>query len=491
MRKTKVFGWLLAIALCACMALWIPQAANAADEVTNEGQVTINGVTTQYATLGEALAAVKSCTAEDNAVVTILKDIDLGDSYLTISSGVFTIDLNGFEISSTYSSKGTLYIIGKTVNVTVNDSGSTGKISGGASAINTSCNNSGVLTIAGGTFSGSYGIKAYECVVNISGGNFIGSNYGVCADRGSLNITGGSFSGKYAVSGWYTTLTISGGTISGSTYDIHNSYSATIKLVLGENGVGANFPDGIRAGNVTLNVLLDEGLAYWNGDTMITVFSDDWSIASVDVTIKPACKHEAGSKTGYVNNGDNHDYFYSCCGAIYTENHSINASGLCICGAEPVAQVTIGSEVSRHATLKQAFQSVSIATSEDNAVVTVLKDLSDVRQTDITGVFTLDLNGCVVRGIRGWDVFYFARSANVTITGGTIIPNLSYAVNNYGGSVIINDVTIVENNDSNGVSVSNGGQLTVNGATDISGYQYAINASDADVTINGGKFLGF
>ncbi|MBQ7416272.1 MAG: hypothetical protein IJW14_04465 [Oscillospiraceae bacterium] len=155
------------------------------------------------------------------------------------------------------------------------------------------------------------------------------------------------------------------------------------------------------------------------------------------------------------------------------------------------AEVTINGETTQYATLGEAFAAVEKCIAEDNAVVTVLKDLSDVRQTDISGVFTLDLNGCIVRGIRGWSVFQFVSSANVTITGGTIIPNWSYAVNNYGGSVTINDVTIVENNDSNGVSVSTGGQLTVNGATDISADFYAIHAYGADVTINGGKFRGY
>ena len=36
MRKTKLFGWLLGIALCACMVLWMPVSADAADSVATE-----------------------------------------------------------------------------------------------------------------------------------------------------------------------------------------------------------------------------------------------------------------------------------------------------------------------------------------------------------------------------------------------------------------------------------------------------------------------
>ena len=407
---------------------------------------TVGGTTTYHLTLDAAIQAVKSCTAEDEAVVKLLKNIALGNSHQTIGSGVFTIDLNGFEISSTMSGGGTLYIWDDGTDVTITDSVGTGKISGVFAAVDSCWSN-----------------------VTICGGSLIGQKRGVYADRSNVTICGGS--------------------ISGGDYDIYFS-GATVKLTLGEAGVGATFPGGIFIKNTTLENILGVGAAYWLDNKMLVQLDSYTNITGGDVIIKAVCTHENGSKGSYIDNGATHTFSYTCCGSSITEVHNCT-NGACICGATPAVSVTICGVTNGYGDLNSAIKAVKDCTATDNAVVTILKDLSDIRLSDISGIFTLNLNGCTVSGMRGRYVFDFEPSADVTITGGTIIPNWSYAIYNYGGSVIIHDVKIVENNDSDGVCVTNGGQLTVGGTTDIAANNYAITASGANVTVNGGKFLGY
>ena len=98
--------------------------------------VSKNGVMTgAYTSVDDAIQAVRSCTAADEAVVTLQKDIDLGDGDLSIYSGVFTIDLNGHEISSTSADWGALYISGASAHVTIQGAGENSKITGSDTGI--------------------------------------------------------------------------------------------------------------------------------------------------------------------------------------------------------------------------------------------------------------------------------------------------------------------------------------------------------------------
>ncbi|MBE7044164.1 MAG: hypothetical protein E7397_01420 [Ruminococcaceae bacterium] len=91
--------------------------------------LTKNGtLVSTYSTLEEAIEAVKTATEADHAVVTLLKSLRPEGGNLKIESGVFTLDLGGYEIRSAVHSLGLVYITGSETKVTVTDSGTDGRI---------------------------------------------------------------------------------------------------------------------------------------------------------------------------------------------------------------------------------------------------------------------------------------------------------------------------------------------------------------------------
>ena len=88
-----------------------------------------NGVTVMATnSLDAAINEAEKCVAADKAVVQLQKSINLGDNAQTINSGVFTIDLNGYEISYTYETGTMLIVQNSGTNVTIMDSVGTGKL---------------------------------------------------------------------------------------------------------------------------------------------------------------------------------------------------------------------------------------------------------------------------------------------------------------------------------------------------------------------------
>ena len=521
--------------LCVCGAM-------VSDAVAS---VSKNGIVTgAYTTLNDAIQAVRNCTAADKAVVTILQDIALGDSYQEISSGVFTIDLNSKTLSGTNSNYGVLYLDALGVNVTVTDSGTGGTISGDCGVV---AAYHGEVTISGGTISGDCGVVAQELGkviivggtisgdnhgvaanfsgnVIISGGTISGKNHGVYADNSHVTITDGAISGeRYGVYATFSNyVTISGGSISGDTYDIISSLSTTMILTLGENGVGASFPGGIKVYDTTLNEILDEGAAYWQGNTMILPANNATEIPGGDVVIKAVCPHTA-SKTGYVDlkDGANHTYVCSGCNVTLTEAHSYDATTLlCVCGAahsDAVASVSKNGVVTgAYTTLNDAIQAVKYCTAADKAIVTILKDiaLGDSYQGITSGVFTIDLNGHEISSTRsGYGALYITEgatnvtiqgagenskitgnfagieirnNASLTITGGTISSEY-YGMYADGSTVTITGGTI--SGETDGMNANNS-TVTINGGT-IGGSDYGVYANNSTVTISGGSMSGY
>jgi len=243
-----------------------------------------------YTTLGAAVTAAGSCTAADEAVLTLLADIDQGEDYQTIASGVFTLDLNGFELSNNAEDSAiTLYSSNSSIVLTITDSSNekSGLISGN-----------------------------YNAIFSINS---------------TVNILGGSFSAAYdAVDAYNSTVNISGGSFDGSRVDIlNNDGSSTITLSLPEDGGdGATFPSGISVAYTTLNAILGEGAAYWQGDKMILPADDATEISSGDVTIKKACDHSENTNSGTDNGDGTHSISCSECSVEFVTNeaHSFSFS---------------------------------------------------------------------------------------------------------------------------------------------------------------------
>ncbi len=520
---TEAHSYDAATLLCVCGAV-NPEAVAT---LSKNGKVVFAGTT-----LDAVITEAEKCTAADKAVVTILKNIDLGENYQSIDSGVFTIDLNGKTVSSV-DSNAVLQLDGD-VDVTILDSKVDGTITGEGDGIyawrgaavtissgTITGGDCGVLvqsdstaTISGGTISGrTYGVNVVDdSTVTINGGIISSGNAGVTVTIGStVAINGGTITadefGVYVDEG---TATISGGTISGeSLYDIIKDHTTdAITLIPGENGVGATFPGGIKVYDTTLNEILGEGAAYWQGSTMILPAEGATEISRGDVTVKAECTHASGTKENYVNNGEDHTYTWSCCKASVTEEHEYDeTTNVCACGAvNPEAVATVSKKdkiVSAHATLDSAITAVRSATAADEAVVTLLKeiDLGDNSQTISGGVFTINLNGKSVSG-GNWAFYQNGTGSEVTIDGeGTLSGIVGYQLTDgtlivkggtfQGGLAAIDTTTIYGGSfvgESHGIYSASISPLTIYGGS-FSGEQ-AVFKREGTLTIYGGSFTG-
>ena len=309
---------------------------------------TIGETILYHRTLGEAIQAVAGCTAADKAVVKLLADIDLGNSNQEINSGVFTIDLNGKTLSGNQTSLGVLHIEGKISgtkpDVTIADSGNNGTITGSGES--------------------SIGVYAKYSTVTITGGKISGEMFGLDLIQGTANIEGGEISGEYAVdTTTFCTVTITGGEISGDVYSVYakeysnvtvtgGSFTGSLKikgtflLGLGQNGSGATFVGGLTIDDTilddvtTVNAILGEGAAYWQGTKMIVPADDATSITGGDVTVKAPCTHPAEDQTYPADRITEDTHTMVCpCGYEVTGNH-VHNSGKCVCGEKVTPVVT-------------------------------------------------------------------------------------------------------------------------------------------------------
>ena len=122
--------------------------------------LTKNGKDTIYYSFNSAIAAAQQCTANDNATLKLMKNhtVPQSEGYITLSSGTFTLDLNGDTISNCNSQ--TILVSGANLTITDSSEGQTGTIkNSGAFAVNAQ---SGSLIITGGTFIGSGGYSIYN-----------------------------------------------------------------------------------------------------------------------------------------------------------------------------------------------------------------------------------------------------------------------------------------------------------------------------------------
>ena len=122
--------------------------------------LTKNGENINYYSFNSAIAAAQQCTANDNATLKLMKNRTMPSSkgYITLSSGTFTLDLNGDTISNCNDQ--TILVSGANLTITDSSEGQTGTIKNlGAHAVNAQ---SGSLIITGGTFIGSGGYSIYN-----------------------------------------------------------------------------------------------------------------------------------------------------------------------------------------------------------------------------------------------------------------------------------------------------------------------------------------
>ena len=140
--------------------------------------VTANGTTTLYADLESAVTALENASAEDNAVLKLLKDVTLYD--FTVNSGVFTLDLNGKKVIDAEENGFSQFVAYS--QLTIVDTAGDGVFQPYLAFNNTAKIEDGIFEGVVGAFSGT---------LNISGGTF--KNVVTVQPDAACSITGGSF----------------------------------------------------------------------------------------------------------------------------------------------------------------------------------------------------------------------------------------------------------------------------------------------------------
>ncbi|MBE7077135.1 MAG: hypothetical protein E7377_00360 [Clostridiales bacterium] len=138
-----------------------------ADETVeaNQASVTVNGTTTEYATLEKAFESLQLDAAR-YATVTLLTDVALTRSLSTMPNERTTVDLNGKKVTG-----GALLFTGTD---TVKDSSQEGT---GSVEKNLEVNTDATLTVKGGHFYGDYPLYLYEnATAIVAGGSFYAEN---------------------------------------------------------------------------------------------------------------------------------------------------------------------------------------------------------------------------------------------------------------------------------------------------------------------------
>ena len=297
-------------------------------------EVTINGSTTPYADIDAAFAAAQQA---DSATVKLLENVTIpknnrGDSYgIDLESGNITLDLNGRTIQTTggasnFSQLNAVFYIGGGSRLTVQDSGTGGKIvqPNGGQAIGVSF---GTLTVKSGIIevtsdsAGADSAATQNCAVfvrgsgvaDIQGGTLIGNRgiyIGGMYGGGELTVSGGMIHGKssYALEVVGGSATLSGGSYTTSVSDgcsIWNAGGTAALLASGyryqdDNGKESAYSEDGKGvvGNATVALRPANEYAYIDKNGKLTkqtncteitadttTLTDGWYVVKEDVTI--------------------------------------------------------------------------------------------------------------------------------------------------------------------------------------------------------------
>ena len=184
MNIKKTLSRLLSMLLCCVLLVGLLPTAALATQT--QAEVIVNGGDPKsYLNLSDAFAAVKDCTAEDNAIVKIAGTLQLA-SERTISSGVFTLDLNGKRVEKyDEPEKNLITMTGGTVTLV-----DEGENAGNGKIIRRFGLNGSTLNIQSGSIEKLY--VNDSATLKMSGSKIAGSLV-VGNPRGGISLSGGSF----------------------------------------------------------------------------------------------------------------------------------------------------------------------------------------------------------------------------------------------------------------------------------------------------------
>ena len=376
---------LLSLALCLALCLGLfPFGALATDgsrvyEGTGDPEaasvISVNGTTTNYATLPAALNA-----ARDGDTVKLLEnhttnwnDVEAGDEQMAVVKTRITLDLNGNTVD--------YLVVGEVVpdeegrilestdgNLTVQSSQSGGTAMDGQ--ITTLKFVRGTLAVQDGVIIGSSlsspsGLicEADSGTVTISGGMVYNATVGKGA---AVTVSGGSMhQGEWVNNG---TLNITGGTFGSVKF---NNNNGTIAISGGTFSTLQNF-DNTSDWPIAPMSLLAPGHAFYKDNTV-----QDGSVRYFlqDVTVK---EHT-------------HTMVINKCACGYTCPHtSVDANGACtVCGKQFAASITKGDDVTYYDRFTDALV---YATRNDGCTLKLLADVTGTT-VQINNPFIFDLNG--------------------------------------------------------------------------------------------------
>ncbi len=380
----------------------------------------VNGGSTTY--VGNLADAFKS--ENDGAIITLLDNVKITKS-IDISAGSFTLDLNGYTVSSTAAQ--TYYVISG--NITIKDSGTGGKIQ---------CEGNGI-EIRGGTVSVESGTVSGYCGVEIRGGT--------AAISGDAVISGSDTGLRVTNAG---KATLSGGTFSG------------VAAITANNN-----------GSVTLKNLLAEGYAYHRNNLPVTkaegwVDSNTWGEVSLDtkatltgtVTVQE-CRHNGEGVCEYTHATGTTTHQKTCiaCGLVESaEKCSFSEIGKCsFCDAVLAVELPADLALTYTGTAQIPAVTVTVDGTElaaaNNYTVTYVNNINagdtakaTVTGTSFIGIFTLP---------------FTIKPATPTLVWESTTQELTYTGNE--AAVTAPDVTLV-----NGETYS-----------DTISYSYAVSGSDS------------
>lgn len=434
---------LLSLALCLALCLGLfPFGALATDgsrvyEGTGDPEaasvISVNGTTTNYATLPAALNA-----AQDGDTVKLLanhttkwSNVEAGDEQMAVVKKRITLDLNGNTVD--------YLVVGEVVpdeaggivdsydgNLTVKRSLSGGTAMDGQ--ITTLKFVKGTLSVQDGVIIGSSSsstgliCEANSGTVTISGGMVYNATVGTGA---AVTVSGGSMhQGEWVNNG---TLNITGGTFGSVKF---NNNSGTIAISGGTFSTLQNFDN-----------------------------TSDWPIAPMSL-LAPGHAFYDTYNENIVKDGSSRGYLQNV--TVKEHTHTmVNNKCKCACGASLVASITTsGGESTIYASLDDALDA-----AENGDTVTLLSDAEITKWHSLSKAFTLELNGKTAttqsKAEPKAELYLHARvtvqDSSTGKTGGMAGTALLNVQSN--GDLIIKSGTF------NGRIAMNDGKLTIKGGT--------------------------
>ena len=373
---------------------------------------------------------------------------------INISGGVLTSSSYGIS----YQGTGTITMIDGTIKSTMTDGvkiRGAGKFvmsgglieaqTNGVGAVNVD-NASAVVTISGGTLTGTSGIKIDAGTVNVDGGEIIGASEdsdtmaGIFLNGGNLNMTAGSSTGTHGLAFRGGTATISGGTLTGNYYEGIWGSTGTVTV---NDGVISGVTHGIRVladSNLTINggTISGPNAIYGLGYRGIININGGTLTGSADAIVYEG----SGTVTmtaGTVISNEN--------SAIWTANASsnVNITGGTLTGVHGIggsagtinvsnANITASyCGIHSTGTLNVTINSGNITSSVYGSIwrggTLAIKGGTLTSESD-TGIYfnkgTIDMSGGKISSSNTFGIFYkkietdYSGNGTITIGGGTI-----------------------------------------------------------------------